>query len=467
MVLEAKCPSSATHAWKSTIKGRDVIIRGGLWCIGFGFSVQVWGDNWLPNPGCPKIITPMTEGCGINTVGDLIDQENRTWKEELIDRTFYDFEASTIKSIPLCQSLQEDVLIWPFNPGGVYSVKSGYRFLQDSSLARQPSSSTPNPLQQLWKKLWSLDVLNKVKHLLWRACKDSLPTKANLMRRKIVPDNLCEICKQHEEDTLHALFHCPELQSIWMATPSWNQALFRQSTCFSDFLVSVFAGLKEPELLMVVLWNLWRRRNNLRLGKPTIPLDKVLEHSREQQFESHSSPLTSTTPTTKQPARWTPPLDHWYKLNFDSATFADKDTAGIGIVVRNSDGLVMASLAQQIPLPPSVIEVETLAARRALEFALELGFERIILEGDSESLDKALKMECRNFTTYGHLVQDILFLNTHLSEFKTSLVRRQGNNLAHSLARKSQFLSHMSVWMEDVPPDLLSVLEADFTSLQE
>ena len=135
-------------------------------------------------------------------------------------------------------------------------------------------------------------------------------------------------------------------------------------------------------------------------------------------------------------------------------------------MVRNSDGLVMASLAQQIPLPPSVIEVETLAARRALEFALELGFERIILEGDSESLDKALKMECRNFTTYGHLVQDILFLSTHLSEFKTSLVRRQGNNLAHSLARKSQFLSHMSVWMEDVPSDLLSVLEADFTSLQ-
>ena len=216
---------------------------------------------------------------------------------------------------------------------------------------------------------------------------------------------------------------------------------------------------------MVVLWNLWKRRNNLRLGKPTIPLNKVLEHSREQRIESHSSPLTSTTSTTKQPARWTPPLDHWYKLNFDGATFADKDTAGIGIVVRNSDNLVMASLAQQVPLPPSVIEVETLAARWALEFALELGFERIILEGDSESLDKVLKTECSNFTMYRHLVQDILFLSTHLSEFKTSLVRRQGNNLAHSLARKSQYLSHMSVWMEDVPPDLLSVLEADFTSL--
>ena len=196
---------------------------------------------------------------------------------------------------------------------------------------------------------------------------------------------------------------------------------------------------------MVVLWNLWKRRNNLRLGKPTIPLNKVLEHSREQRIESHSSPLTLTTLRSKQLARWTLPLDHWYKFNFDGATFVDKDTVGIGIVVCNSDGLLMASLAQQVPLPPSVIGVETLAARRALEFALELGFDRIILEGDSESLNKALKTECSSFTPYGHLVQDILFLSTHLPDFKISLVRRQGNNLVHSLARKSQYLSHMSV----------------------
>ena len=43
-------------------------------------------------------------------------------------------------------------------------------------------------------------------------------------------------------------------------------------------------------------------------------------------------------------------------------------------------------LSQKIPLPMSVIEVEVLAARRALEFAVELGFDHIILEGESEIL---------------------------------------------------------------------------------
>ena len=197
-----------------------------------------------------------------------------------------------------------------------------------------------------------------MKQLIWWACKDSLPTKTNLIQRIIVSDNLCEICKQREEDILHALYPCPELQSLWSTTPSWNQDTLKQSTCFTDFIVSIFVGLKELELFMVVLWNLWKRRNNLRLGKPTIPLNKVLEHSREQQIKSHFSPLILTTSRSKQPTRWTPPSDHWYKLNFNGTTFADKDTAGIGIVVLNSDGLIMASLAQQVPLPPSVIKVD-------------------------------------------------------------------------------------------------------------
>ncbi|KAK9990466.1 hypothetical protein SO802_025451 [Lithocarpus litseifolius] len=41
-------------------------------------------------------------------------------------------------------------------------------------------------------------------------------------------------------------------------------------------------GTVDPVLFSLVLWNLWNRRNNLRLGKPTLPLDKVLEHSQER-----------------------------------------------------------------------------------------------------------------------------------------------------------------------------------------
>nr|POE93719.1 hypothetical protein CFP56_31278 [Quercus suber] len=57
-----------------------------------------------------------------------------------------------------------------------------------------------------------------------------------------------------------------------------------------------FAGsgcTADPTLFSLVLWNLWNRRNNLRLEKSTLSLDKILEHSRERQLESHSSPIIS------------------------------------------------------------------------------------------------------------------------------------------------------------------------------
>ena len=69
----------------------------------------------------------------------------------------------------------------------------------------------------------------------------------------------------------------------------------------------------------------------------------------------------------------------------------------------------MASLSLRIPLPASVIEVEALAARRAMEFALELGFDNMILEGDSEVLVKTLKDGRNTLTHYGNLTVDIFF----------------------------------------------------------
>ena len=74
----------------------------------------------------------------------------------------------------------------------------------------------------------------------------------------------------------------------------------------------------------------------------------------------------------------------WVKINFDGAIFQAKGEAGLGAIIRNDHGLVMAALTQVTPLPTSMEMVEVLAARRALSFAQELGFDHIILEGDSD-----------------------------------------------------------------------------------
>ena len=59
-------------------------------------------------------------------------------------------------------------------------------------------------------------------------------------------------------------------------------------------------------------------------------------------------------------------------------------------MIRNEQGLVMASLSQKVPLPFTIVKVEALVGRRAVEFAAKFDLDRIILEGDSLILINAL-----------------------------------------------------------------------------
>ena len=70
--------------------------------------------------------------------------------------------------------------------------------------------------------------------------------------------------------------------------------------------------------------------------------------------------------------------------------FGKSEVAGVGVIVRNSKGEVMAALAK-IKKPPSVDVLELLAARRAALFSQEPGLDRVIFEGDSEQVMKVLQ----------------------------------------------------------------------------
>ena len=63
------------------------------------------------------------------------------------------------------------------------------------------------------------------------------------------------------------------------------------------------------------------------------------------------------------------------------------------MVIRDCQGLVLgllALLSQIIPLPLTVVELETLVVAKALEFAIDLGLSTVILEGDTKIIINVL-----------------------------------------------------------------------------
>ena len=67
-------------------------------------------------------------------------------------------------------------------------------------------------------------------------------------------------------------------------------------------------------------------------------------------------------------SQWSPPPIDCFKVNFDGATFPEMGKAGLGVVIRNWQGNVMASLSKQAPLPFSLDIVEAMVAAKAISF---------------------------------------------------------------------------------------------------
>ena len=84
--------------------------------------------------------------------------------------------------------------------------------------------------------------------------------------------------------------------------------------------------------------------------------------------------------------------------------------AGIGVVIRNPNGHVIGALSDRIFLPATVDEVEALACRKAISFALDLGVENVVLEGDSNIIIQALNADSICASSFGHIIEDIRVL---------------------------------------------------------
>ncbi|XP_075663071.1 uncharacterized protein LOC142632579 [Castanea sativa] len=255
-----------------------------------------------------------------------------------------------VRKIQVCADGEEDILIWPLTVDGEYRVRSAYRMLVDNENQALPSSSTPNGVGSVWKKIWKVQVPHKIKHFLWHAAKDSLPTKQNLVARHIPIGNVCNGCGDHSESVMHALWLCDKVRSVWMTD--------------SGFLFLVQAKCRS-----------------------------FLE-------------LLESEPVRRPLVRWSPSLHDHYKVNFDTIFFEETRSVGVGVVVCDYAGQIIRALRQNIGSVQSVEMAQAIVARRAVMFATELYVFRVIIEGDCSRVIAALKGFGRCCTLFGHIFDE-------------------------------------------------------------
>ena len=210
-------------------------------------------------------------------MGVLINPVTRSWRNEVVDHVFNVQEVEIVKGIPLSSTNQPDKLIWSFTPSSNYSVKSGYKFLLENSEQFQ------RPTQGIgfWKKVWGMEIPCKIKNFLWKASREALLVKKNLCRRKIAQDGQCETYKEKDEDCLHALFFCFDVQVMWNMEPQWRWLPEMEGCGVKDIFKRAFIEKLDTKLLAVTSWSVWNRRKKIRAKEAACPLDQIHTLSKE------------------------------------------------------------------------------------------------------------------------------------------------------------------------------------------
>ncbi|KAL0000349.1 hypothetical protein SO802_014130 [Lithocarpus litseifolius] len=154
-------------------------------------------------------------------------------------------------------------------------------------------------------------------------------------------------------------------------------------------------------------------------------LDRLNEYQSAEIPTKIANPDLMVQMRTSDPIHWKPPRSPYCKVNFDGAIFQDLQMAGIGVVIRNSSGQVIGALSDRIHLPSAVDDVEAIACRRAISFALEIGVEEVVFEGDSETIIKALNSDSSCLSSFGYVVEDIRALALNFASCVFSHVKRR------------------------------------------
>lgn len=379
-----------------------------------------------------------------------------------------------IKTIPLTDPSIPDQLVWPLCKNGSYSVRSGYLLrhtqIQRSLISHPHQSHSISAL--LWKHLWKLKTLPRIKLFLWRTCQDILPTKEKLYRRHISQSDKCPFCFMYAETSEHALLSCAWTRAVWFAHPISYKVPIQAITSFDVWLELMFSLDASAEFytrISFLLWRIWKHRCHC-LFNSSIPDPLFLALSAHQAAEEFISTHHSCfsvqhedrrVPLSSSSLPWIPPPLNVIRINTDAAWNASSCEAGLAALARDSGGQLVAGSAKSM-LAPSPMTAEALAIREGVMLALSLPCSEIIITSDSKSLISALNSHSSPMDwKASSVISQVRYLLSSTRHVSWTWSSRKANRAADHVASLAYGRKCPSSWVTNPPSSLIEFLRFD------
>nr|XP_025625426.1 uncharacterized protein LOC112717674 [Arachis hypogaea] len=176
--------------------------------------------------------------------------------------------------------------------------------------------------------------------------------------------------------------------------------------------------------------------------------------AEKQQTQKREANRSRTYPVT-----WRPPPENWLKANVDAAFRKENETGAIAVVIRNSKGKMVLGFSGKIQAKSSTV-AEAQAIRKALIIVNNLNMGKTLIESNNLMLIQTIKSK----PTIGEasaIIQDIQILMKELPEKGMTWTPRNGNRLAHVVAKAAESKTLHSTWSLQPPAEIRRILRSE------
>ncbi|XP_024200680.1 uncharacterized protein LOC112204027 [Rosa chinensis] len=247
----------------------------------------------------------------------------------------------------------------------------------------------------------------------------------------------------------------------------FNQACYSQAALSLDivswlrFCMDNLANSRLEELFYL-LWGVWKERNNRIWESKRSQAGDVIINSmaRLSEYRFHNTKAGRSHSVRAQ--KWECPPIGFLKINFDGSFNLSTRKGGIGFVVCDSEGRMLARGGRSVANLISPEHAEVLACKLALNYIEENSCFPAIVETDALMVQRQLTTAVEpNAFVLGRLYDDLVeFLEGRA--LKVVHVKRSANNVAHLIANHAASSSQELLFFS-APPFLSAAVAAELS----
>lgn len=211
-----------------------------------------------------------------------------------------------------------------------------------------------------WLLIWKLPIPPRIKFFLWKACKNCTPTRMNLQQKEVRCPSDCVVCEQGQESLFHLMLFCPVSIECWNLCNMWSTISHHalHALSFKDMFFRVMDSCdgEGRALFAMVLWSLWRGRNELLWEgnriRSSSHIHRTTTFLSDWKQARNLVRVANEHAGSESQARWTDPPQGYYKCNVDAAFFNDLGKTiktSFGMCIRDDNGQFIVARTDWVP----------------------------------------------------------------------------------------------------------------------